>query len=118
MITAQAHLAQPRWQQLWRDTVRDPRELLRLLDLPDLAATLSDAAAAQFPLRMPRGFVARMRRVGPHDPLLRQVLPVLDEDRIAQGFNFDAVGTGADALGLAAAISRWPTPTPDACIRH
>ena len=38
-------------------------------------ARLSDAAAAQFPLRVPRGFVARMRRGDPHDPLLRQVLP-------------------------------------------
>ncbi len=95
MITAQAHLAQPRWQQLWRDAVRDPRELLRLLDLPGLAATLSDAAAVQFPLHVPRGFVARMRRGDPDDPLLRQVLPVLDENRIAPGFDPDAVGDGA-----------------------
>jgi L-lysine 2,3-aminomutase len=64
MITAQAHSMQPRWQQLWRDAVRDPRELLRLLDLPELEATLSVTSAAQFPLRVPRGFVARMRRGG------------------------------------------------------
>ena len=43
---------QPRWQQLWRDAVRDPRELLALLDLD---AIVSEAAAAQFPLRVPRG---------------------------------------------------------------
>ncbi len=95
MITAQAVSAQPRWQQLWRDAVRDPRELLRLLGLPTLGLKLSDAAAAQFPLRVPRGFVARMGYGDPHDPLLRQVLPVLDEERIAPGFDFDAVGDGA-----------------------
>ena len=106
MITAQAHLAQPRWQQLWRDAVRDPRELLRLLGLPDLAATLSDSAATQFPLRVPRGFVARMRRGDPHDPLLRQVLPVVDEERIAEGFDLDAVGD-ADARGGTGIIHKY-----------
>lgn len=75
--------------------MRDPRELLRLLDLPELAATVSDAAAAQFSLRVPRGFVARMRRGDPYDPLLRQVLPIVDEQRVAPGFAFDAVGDGA-----------------------
>ncbi len=84
-----------RWQQLWRDAIRDPRELLDLLDLPELAARVSDAAAAQFPLRVPRGFAARMRRGDPADPLLRQVLPVDDEDRVVPGFGLDAVGDGA-----------------------
>lgn len=82
------------WRQAWRDAVRDPRELLDMLGLGHLAASLSDAAAAQFPLRVPRGFVARMRKGDPQDPLLRQVLPILDEDRIVPGFGLDAVGDG------------------------
>ncbi|MBS0214088.1 MAG: EF-P beta-lysylation protein EpmB [Proteobacteria bacterium] len=106
MITAQAHPAQPRWQQLWREAVRDPRELLRLLGLPALAASLSDAAAAQFPLRVPHGFVARMRRGDPHDPLLRQVLPVVDEERIVPGFSLDAVGDAA-ARGAAGVLHKY-----------
>ncbi|TNJ34903.1 EF-P beta-lysylation protein EpmB [Arenimonas terrae] len=81
-----------RWQSLWRDAIRDPRELLDLLGLPELAARVSDAAAAQFPLRVPRGFVARMRPGDPADPLLRQVLPLDDEDRVVPGFGLDAVG--------------------------
>lgn len=84
-----------RWQRLWREAVRDPRQLLALLDLDATAAGLSDAAAAQFPLRVPRGFVARMRRGDLHDPLLRQVLPVDAEDRLVPGFGLDAVGDGA-----------------------
>ena len=88
-----------RWQSLWRTAVRDPRQLLSLLGLDALAGILSEAAAAQFPLRVPRGFVARMRPGDPHDPLLRQVLPVLDEDRIVPGFSLDAVGDAAARRG-------------------
>ena len=84
------HSEPRRWQALWREAVRDPRELLGLLGLDRLGEDLSDAAAAQFPLRVPRGFVARMRPGDPADPLLRQVLPVLDEERIVPGFALDA----------------------------
>jgi EF-P beta-lysylation protein EpmB len=83
------------WQRAWREAVRDPRELLALLGLESLAASLSDEAAARFPLRVPHAFAARMRHGDPADPLLRQVLPVLDEDRIVPGFALDAVGDGA-----------------------
>ncbi len=83
------------WQQLWRDAVRDPRALLDMLGLPHLATRISVAAAGQFPLRVPRGFVARMRHGEPHDPLLRQVLPLDEEERIVPGFGLDAVGDAA-----------------------
>jgi EF-P beta-lysylation protein EpmB len=102
MITANPVPTQPaadaapaRWQRLWRDAVRDPRELLALVGLPELAGRVSEAAAAQFPLRVPRGFVARMRPGDAADPLLRQVLPLDDEDRIVPGFVLDAVGDRA-----------------------
>lgn len=82
------------WQQAWREAVRDPRELLGLLGLSGRVA-LVEAATAQFPLRVPRGFVARMRHGDPHDPLLRQVLPVDDELIAVPGFSLDAVGDAA-----------------------
>lgn len=88
-----------RWQQAWREAVRDPRELLALLGLQDAALAVSEAAAAQFALRVPRGFVARMRQGDPHDPLLRQVLPLDAELRAAPGFGLDAVGDGAAKAG-------------------
>lgn len=92
MIPASLHSAQPAdWRAAWRDAVTDPAELLRLLDLPQLAARLAVAGQA-FPLRVPRGFVARMRRGDAADPLLRQVLPLDDEDRAVPGFDLDAVG--------------------------
>lgn len=91
--------AAPRWQQLWRDAVRDPRELLGLVGLDAVATGMSDAAAAGFPLRVPRGFVGRMRRGDPGDPLLRQVLPLDAELRPAPGFGLDAVGDAAAKAG-------------------
>ena len=83
------------WQAQWRDAVRDPAELLAMLGLETLAARLSHAAMAQFPLRVPRAFISRMRHGDDADPLLRQVLPLDDEDRIVPGFALDAVGDAA-----------------------
>ena len=80
------------WQRLWREAITEPSELLRLLGLESLAANLSEPARASFALRVPRGYAARMRAGDPADPLLRQVLPVTDEDRIVEGFGIDAVG--------------------------
>ncbi len=82
----------PRWQRELAEAVRDPAELLALLDLDPALLPAARAAAAQFPLRVPRGFVARMRPGDPHDPLLRQVLPLYEELRTADGFVADPVG--------------------------
>ena len=83
------------WKRLWRDAVRDPAELLSLLGLTDRVPGLSTEATGQFPLRVPRGFIARMRPGDPHDPLLRQVLPLDEEMRPMPGCDLDAVGDGA-----------------------
>ncbi|QOW20418.1 EF-P beta-lysylation protein EpmB [Lysobacter ciconiae] len=104
MITARPSPIQPdpvppRWQQLWRDAVRDPRELAGLLGLDPDRLGISDAAASQFALRVPRGFIARMRGGDPHDPLLRQVLPLDAEMQPSPGFSLDAVGDGPANTG-------------------
>jgi len=64
-----------------RDAVRDAGQLCRLLDLPASLAAQARSAAGDFPLFVPRGYVARMRVGDPRDPLLRQVLP-LDAERV------------------------------------
>jgi EF-P beta-lysylation protein EpmB len=111
MITANPRFAQqnpasPNWQALWREAIDDPRELLSLLGLDALAGRISETAGKQFPLRVPRGFAARMRHGDADDPLLRQVLPVLDEDTVAPGFDFDAVGDAA-AKGATGVIHKY-----------
>ena len=94
MITASAHSAQqPRWQHLWRDAITDPYQLLAELKLAHLSEELLPAAGTiDFGLRVPRGFVARMKPGDPNDPLLRQVLPLQAELNPTDGFIRDAVG--------------------------
>lgn len=89
--TTPLSLQPPGWQQLWREAVTDPAELLDLVGLPSLKRRLATTGLS-FPLRVPRGYVARMRRGDADDPLLRQVLPLANEDRIVPGFALDAVG--------------------------
>jgi len=82
----------PRWQQLLADAIVDPAELLDILQLDPKLLPAAKLAAERFPLRVPRGFVARMRVGDIDDPLLRQVLPIQAEMAVATGYTFDPVG--------------------------
>ena len=96
MIPAKAPSRQvPAWQRELARAITDPAELLRELELDPALLPAAQAAAAHFPLRVPRGFVARMRRSDPDDPLLRQVLPLGAELEAAPGFVADPVGDRA-----------------------
>jgi EF-P beta-lysylation protein EpmB len=92
---AVATLPATRWQDHWRQAIRDPAQLLAALDLEPADLGVSADALAQFPLRVPLSFVSRMRRADASDPLLRQVLPIDAEMQVVPGFSFDAVGDGA-----------------------
>jgi len=82
----------PGWQTALGQAITDPAELLAVLGLgPEWLPAARDAAR-DFPLRVPRGFVARMRRGDPADPLLRQVLPLAEECQVVEGFGPDPVG--------------------------
>ena len=72
--------------------VRDPAELCALLELPEELHQQAGEAIKSFPMRVPRSFIARMRKGDIHDPLLRQVLPLNDELKIVPGFVDDPVG--------------------------
>jgi EF-P beta-lysylation protein EpmB len=77
------------WQRHLVEAVSSVGELLEILGLPEEilgASVAARAAARQFPLRVPRGFVARMRPRDPRDPLLLQVLPVAAEEAEAPDF--------------------------------
>jgi len=83
------------WRRLLASAVSDVDELLALLDLDESClGEHADAlrSAHSFGLRVPRGFVGRMRRGDPDDPLLRQVLPVDREMIRVGGFTTDPVG--------------------------
>ena len=76
------------WQTELAQVVRDPGELAELLDL-DPAALGVAVAEEQFPLRVPRPYLARMRRGDAADPLLLQVLPNARELDQVPGYGLD-----------------------------
>ncbi len=104
ILTNTADLVRPNprpafaWQQALREAIRDPRELCRVLDLPVNFETAAIQVAEDFPLFVPRGYAGRIRRGDPHDPLLRQVLP-LDAERAEHGdYAADPVGDTSATL--------------------
>jgi EF-P beta-lysylation protein EpmB len=93
MIPASHAAPQPLdWRVAWRQSVTDPLDLLRRLSLEHRAAELLPAGDTGFPMRVPLGYVARMRIGDAADPLLRQVLPGAPELLPAPGYGDDAVG--------------------------
>ena len=63
------------WQEELAAAIRDPAELLRVLDLRQEDYPWLFEAAIPFPLKVTRSFVQRMEKANPNDPLLLQVLP-------------------------------------------
>jgi EF-P beta-lysylation protein EpmB len=86
------HLSTPPWQKALQACVSDPQVLAAALGLDD--AWLADArrAVERFPLRVPPGYLARIRHGDPDDPLLRQVLPLGAELDETPGYVTDPVG--------------------------
>lgn len=96
MITAElAGRHRESWQYELAEAITDPGQLLEALALDPALLTPALAAAARFRLRVPRSFVARMRRGDAHDPLLRQVLPIGEELIDAEGYSGDPLGESA-----------------------
>ncbi|HKE96370.1 MAG TPA: EF-P beta-lysylation protein EpmB [Povalibacter sp.] len=91
--------SRPHWQQALADAISNPAELCDILGLDPGLLPGAAAAAEGFALRVPRGFVARMRHGDPRDPLLLQVLPRDAENRPVPGFSLDPVGDMASRAG-------------------
>lgn len=80
------------WQQQLSDAFNNIDDLCHYLHLSPADLPVSAAAAKNFPLRVPLSFAACMEKGNPHDPLLRQVLPVNEELNAYPGFSLDPVG--------------------------
>lgn len=85
------------WQQQLADAFDNIEDLCRYLHLSPADLPVSVAAAENFPLRVPLSFAACMEKGNPHDPLLRQVLPINAELVAYPGFSHDPVGDLAAA---------------------
>jgi len=90
MIPRSLRSQQPvHWQTLLGQAITEPEELLRELDLPLRLLPGARRASDCFRLQVPAGFVRRMRRGDPDDPLLRQVLPLGEELEFTAGYSLD-----------------------------
>ena len=94
METASRSLRQrtPRWQESMRQAIRDAGVLCRHLGLAADIANEAQRSLAEFPVFVPPEFLSRIRPGDPHDPLLRQVLPVAQENVLVDEFVADPVG--------------------------
>lgn len=85
----------PCWQTALAQAVRDPAELLAALGLSTGQYPAGIDLDPEFALRVPRGYMARMRHGDPRDPLLLQVLSQRDESLSNPAFHIDPVGDAA-----------------------
>jgi len=91
-------MAAPRyadWQAALADAVRDARLLCRLvgIDPPE-----QPADSADFPVLVPKAFLARIRPGDPADPLLAQVIPQAAETAEVPGYSVDPLCEAAALL--------------------
>lgn len=92
MIHGTPQTGQAPWRTELAAAVCDPEELLRALALPEDLLPAAQRVHRLFPVRVPRAYLARILPGDPHDPLLRQVLP-LDLEEVAEpGYSKDPVG--------------------------
>jgi len=92
------------WRRVLANSFRDPDRLCDFLDLPDSFRPGARRAAQSFGLLAPLPFVNRIRKGDPDDPLLRQILPVIEETAEHEGYTADPLhevgGLGSKTSGL------------------
>ena len=98
-IVTHNHPTREVWLTQLAQAISDPVELLQLLALEHHADLQKGAQARRlFPLRVPREFVARMKKGDPNDPLLLQVLTANAEFTITPGFSTDPLDEQQNAV--------------------
>lgn len=86
------------WQAELRAAVRNADELCQRLGLSVDWARQAARGGSEFPVFVPPSYLARIRPGDPHDPLLRQVLPLEGEAVSVPGYSADPVGDAAATL--------------------
>ena len=74
------------WKDELRSMITDPVTLIKMLEIDQDMIPLAQRVASHFPLRTTASFVSRIRKKDPQDPLLKQILPLSQEEEIAEGF--------------------------------
>ena len=79
IITRKVESVEQNWLKQLSNAISDPTKLLEALEIDPTPWQAGFAARNLFALRVPLSFVERMEKGNPHDPLLRQVLPLSEE---------------------------------------
>ena len=89
IITRNASSVEQNWLKELTNAISDPFILLKTLNIDPEPWEAGLEARKLFALRVPMSFVARMERGNPHDPLLRQILPLAQEYDVHEGYSLD-----------------------------
>ena len=79
----------PTWQKELANAVKNPLQLLEILEIEQENDLISQLARKQFPMLVPLPFVKKMKKGNINDPLLKQVLPINDEELLVSGYTTD-----------------------------
>jgi len=82
----------PSWQKELANAVKNPLQLLQLLEIPPETVGISETARKNFAMLVPMPFINKMNKGDISDPLLKQVLPINCEDKIVEGYSLDPLG--------------------------
>jgi len=82
-------MQQANWQAELRKAKTSPAALLEHSGLHENSLPLAIQAASSFPLRVTEEFKSRIVNGDVHDPLLRQILPLAEEDQDHPDFSVD-----------------------------
>jgi len=98
IITRKVESVEQNWLKQLSNAISDPRKLLESLEIDTSDWVDGFAARELFAQRVPQSFVDRMEKGNPHDPLLRQVLPISEEFEIHQGYSADPLEEQNNAI--------------------
>lgn len=89
IITQISYNLHSSWQKELANVITEPKLLLEMLAIDPNLYVQHFKARTLFPVRVPRPFIARMKKGDLNDPLLKQVMPLSDEFIVTEGFTTD-----------------------------
>jgi EF-P beta-lysylation protein EpmB len=84
----------PPWRQIQKENFTDWKKLLIFLELDSIQAESLVLQRSKFPLNLPKRLAEKVKKGCWEDPVLRQFLPTLEEQKISPLFVLDPVGDG------------------------
>ncbi|KEY91371.1 hypothetical protein CF67_19004 [Candidatus Photodesmus blepharus] len=89
IITRKIVSVEQNWMKQLAGAISDPIKLLEFLQIDPSAWKTGFEARKPFAQRVPQSFIDRMEKGNPKDPLLRQVLPIIEELEVHNGYSID-----------------------------